>query len=431
MSSLRLVLEDKRRLWWAGFVASSLLLPPLPFAIGNSGPHLAVLFAAAGLWAGLTYWREWRSPQGFVAVLMALFTVWLGVTALAAAHYSGLAVAAGSLARTGLFGISVYTYFYFRDGPGRRALGDSTRWALICFALASGSAIWACFDFYFQFLPSGDFAQQFIWFPGGVYRRAQGVFREAGMLGNLCTLFLTAAATAWVLPETRARLNFPWLGVLGVAALAIALILSFSRSSFLGLLAALAALGVLERKRIDWRRSLVLAGAAIGTTWGILYLFAPQILGAFRRRMVDTLVYGWTLPGEMLSGRLETWTALIRHLYDHPWVLATGIGFKTLPYSSYTGEPLPADNMYLSILVEAGIPGLVLMIALSAGMLAAALRARRRGDASSRFFPTWFFCFWIGEMFQMATVDALTYWRVLPLAFFALAMAELDHGDAP
>lgn len=415
-------LPAPRLRWWAGFVVASLLLPPLPLALGNSGPHVALVFAAAGLWAGLRRWSEWRVDRDLVTVLMAAFTGWLAFTALMAVYYSGLSAAAGSLARVGLLGIAVYAYFYFRHGPGRLALRDPLRWAWGGFLLASIAALWACIDFYFQFLPTGEFAEQFLWFPGGVYRRAQGVFREAGMLGNLCALFLTAAATAWVRPEVRTRIARSPLFFAGVLALSAALVLSFSRSSVVNLMTALAALAVLERKRIRWLRAALQVAAMLAATSAVLYFSAPQILAAYGRRMSDTLVYGWTLPGEMLSGRLETWGALLHHLADRPWVLATGIGYKTLPYSSYFGRPLTADNMYLSILAEAGIPGLVLLLALCAAMLASCLRARSSVDPACRSFATWFFCLWLGQMAHMAAADALTYWRILPLSFFALAM---------
>lgn len=422
-------LPEPRLRWWAGFIAASLLLPPLPFALGNSGPHVALLFAAAGLWAGLTRWPQWHAVRNLVSMLMAIFTGWLAFTALMAIYYSGLSVAAGSLARVGLFGIAVYTYFYFRHGPGRLALRDPLRWALAAFVIASATALWACIDFYFQFLPAGHFAEQFIWFPGGVYRRAQGVFREAGMLGNLCALFLTSAAVAWVQPEIRTRLMGSPLLLVGVLTLAAALALSFSRSSVLNLMTALAAIAILERRRIRWLPSAALAASILAATWAALHLLEPDILAAYWRRMTDTLIYSWTLPGEMLSGRLETWTSLLELLAGRPWVLATGIGYKTLPYTSYFGDPLTADNMYLSTLAEAGLPGLVLLLALSAAMLASCLRARISADPVSRFFATWFFCFWMGELVQMAAVDALTYWRILPLAFFVLAMAEGHARD--
>src|SRR5690349_15944891 len=39
--------------WLVVFFVTALLAPPLPIALGDSGPHPALLFAAAGLLAGL------------------------------------------------------------------------------------------------------------------------------------------------------------------------------------------------------------------------------------------------------------------------------------------------------------------------------------------------------------------------------------------
>lgn len=44
--------------WIAGLLGAALLLPPLPIAIGNSGPHPALLLAAAGGWIGALRLRE-------------------------------------------------------------------------------------------------------------------------------------------------------------------------------------------------------------------------------------------------------------------------------------------------------------------------------------------------------------------------------------
>ena len=46
--------------WLAAFLAAALLLPPLPVAIGDSGPHPSLLLAAWGVFCGLIWLREWR-----------------------------------------------------------------------------------------------------------------------------------------------------------------------------------------------------------------------------------------------------------------------------------------------------------------------------------------------------------------------------------
>ena len=100
-----------------------------------------------------------------------------------------------------------------------------------------------------------------------------------------------------------------------------------------------------------------------------------------------------------------------------------GIGYKTLPYTEYLGTPVVADNMYLSLLVETGIAGLAALIWLNVAIVRAAARAARSPDPRRAFCGLWMLCFWWGEMVQMASGDLLTYWRVLPVYFFVLALA--------
>src|SRR6202035_3756789 len=103
------VLQTPRR-WLTIFFLMALLLPPLPFAIGNSGPHVALLAAGAGLWVGLLRIREWRwEADGVSTAVLALFAIFLASVSMAAL-YSGAAIAAGSFARALLFGISVYVF---------------------------------------------------------------------------------------------------------------------------------------------------------------------------------------------------------------------------------------------------------------------------------------------------------------------------------
>jgi O-antigen ligase len=111
--------------------------------------------------------------------------------------------------------------------------------------------------------------------------------------------------------------------------------------------------------------------------------------------------------------------------------LLFGVGFKTLPYGGLTGEPLIADNMYISMLAETGIFGLTAMLFFQGAILTDAYRASRSSDHAASFLGAWFFCFWIGQLLQMFSVDALTYWRVLPLYFaiLGLAVRERDRYD--
>jgi O-antigen ligase len=131
----------------------------------------------------------------------------------------------------------------------------------------------------------------------------------------------------------------------------------------------------------------------------------------------------FTQTNSVLSGRVANWQAITFFLAVHPWHALLGIGYKTLPYSSFIGQTIVADNMYLSLLVETGIVGLASFFLLNFAILRTSWRAARSHDSQSSFFGTWIFCFWIGQLVQMFSGDLLTYWRVLPLYFWALGMA--------
>jgi O-antigen ligase len=149
----------------------------------------------------------------------------------------------------------------------------------------------------------------------------------------------------------------------------------------------------------------------------ILYATWPDVIRFLGRRMgasVDLLASG---NERVFSGRVETWRVLTTYLMDHPQHAVFGVGYKTLPYSDFIGQPTVADNAYLGALVETGIVGLAALLLLHAAALRMAWRAR------SDLYGMWFLCFWAGEAVQMLSGDLLTYWRVLPLYFWALAMA--------
>ena len=55
-------------------------------------------------------------------------------------------------------------------------------------------------------------------------------------------------------------------------------------------------------------------------------------------------------PDRVLSGRLESWQTIGGFIQEHPWQIVAGIGYKTLPYTRHFGQPVIADNMYLSSL---------------------------------------------------------------------------------
>jgi hypothetical protein len=460
----------------------ALLAPPLPVAFGNSGPHPALAIAFLGAAVGLIRLREWRFERTLLSGALVLFFAILAISIAPAAIYSGTDLALESLVRVGLAGISAYVFFYVSAGPGRiptltggvggqgsagiiptltggvgegagpgrgwlrgenvargsQGLADPPhegRWARLIptltgrvggqgsvpleliYWIAVASAAFAILDFYYQFPAPAGFGPQFIWLDTGVYRRAQGLFYEASTLGNVCAFFLVMVAVA-IVKRIGSRVAL----LAGGAILMTALILSYSRSCLVNLGVALGALLVLERRRISLR-AVALAGATAAAVVGILTQFFPAYAELYWTRLSGSVDLALESNAHLLSGRLESWQTLLRFLAEHPWHALLGVGYKTLPYSSFTGQPIVADNMYLSILVETGVFGLAALILLNFAILRAGYRASRSLDTGRSFYGTWIVCFWAGQAVQMFSADLLTFWRVLPVYFWVLAMA--------
>jgi O-antigen ligase len=400
--------------WLSLFFVAALLLPPLPVNIGDAGPHVAILFAGCGLLVGLVHAVPLRLDRLSMA-LLALFAA-IAASIAMAGIYSGFLIAAASVARVVLFGISVYVFFFVRGASVSFHIVRLLFWAAV------GSAVFACLDFYFQFPAPGGYGPQFIWLESGVFRRAQGIFYEASTLGNLCAFFLEMIAVALFRPRGVRPVSMAAM-LAGGVALASALVLSYSRASLVNLAVALVALMWLNRARLRVGRVLVttsiLGGAAVALLVGIF----PIFVWAYWLRIAQSFSYFFESPNAILSGRVHSWTILSQFLIAHPWHAIFGIGYKTLPYSDFIGQTAIADNTYLSMLIETGIAGLVALMVWNIAVIRAAYHAARSEDEQRSFCGTWMFCFWAGQIVQMFSADLLTYWRVLPVYMCVLALA--------
>jgi len=413
--------------WVLLFFLCALLTPPLPIALGDSGPHVALLVAVAGIFIGLLRLPEWRLRADTLSVPMLALWVVFAASVGWAALYSGLTIAAGSLARVLLFGISIYVFLYVRDGPGVLDSVRGFQMIRVMFWAAAASALFACVDFYFQLPAPAGYEPQFIWLESGVFRRAQGVFYEASTLGNFCAFFLEMIAVALFRPKDDQPFSRTAL-VAGGAAFAAALILSFSRGSLVNFAVALVVLLWLYRRKVRWGR--LLAGIAVlsASAAAILRTAFPVFASLAWLRVSAAFQYLSESPNMVLSGRLQSWRTLVDFLLANPWHALLGVGYKTLPYSDFIGARAIGDNTYLTLLAETGILGLVGLLALNAAILVAAYRGARSSDTVQSFCGAWMLCFWAGQTVQMLSADLLTYWRILPVYFFVLAMAARQEA---
>jgi O-antigen ligase len=420
----------KPKLWPLLFCGAAILLPPLPFPIGDSGVHVSIVIAAAGLLAGVAGLSEWRIERNGLNLALATLVGALAVSLGFAALYSGLALAAASAARLALFGCGVYVYFTASQGPGVVDLPQAERSARWLFAMAVAAAIFGCIDFVYQLPAPAGFGAQFIWLSSGVYRRAQGLFYDASALGNFCAFFLLMSVVALANRERRRKMLPTAVASAGAVLFLVTLLLSFSRAPLLAAGTGCVALAVLEKDR--WVRSrwtsprMLLTVGALGVVALTAFAIAlPEFAAGYWARAGVDWDSIFTSPDRVLSGRLESWQTIGGFILEHPWQILAGVGYKTLPYTGHFGKPVIADNMYLSALVETGVFGLCSLLAVNAAILAVCYRAAKRGS----FFGKWMFCFWVGETFQMFAGDILTFWRVLPMYFWVLAQAAREAAN--
>jgi len=411
--------------WLIVFFVSLLLLPPLPGPLGDSGVHIAPLFAVLGLFVGLAWAAEWRSVAHPLFISAAVFLAVLLESVGFAALYSGWQIAIGSLLRVALFAVGAYVLFFSLAGPVESDPG-SFRFARFLFWTALASALFACLDFYYQLPALAGSGEQHVWLEEGVFRRAQGVFYDASTLGNLCAFFLVMVVVSLFRDQEQVPCSRLAL-VLGGIVFSAALIFSYSRASLAGLFVAICVLALVRARNL--RRSiLVFCTTAALAAAGVRFAL-PSFSASYWDRIGGSFRYFWYAPDNVLSGRLTHWKVLIDFLSAQPWHAVFGVGYKTLPYSDFIGTTVIADNTYLSLLVETGLVGLAAFVVLNILILRTGWRALHSAVPHTVFFGEWIFCFWCGEIVQMLSGDLITYWRVLPVYFWVLGVAARPSGE--
>ena len=408
--------------WLVAFLLCSILLPPLPIAIGDSGPHVAVLLLPIGAAVAILRPPQWECLVHPVSKWFLLFSGSLILSLGFAAVYSGPLVALGSAVRVGLFLIGPCLFFYVLAST--RPL--SLNLAGIIFRAAVAGALFACLDFHYQFPAPAGYSAQFIWLNAAVLRRAQGVFYEASTLGNFCAFFLVMALVTFV-SSRQARPCSRTEAALGSLVLGAALIFSYSRGSVLNLGCACIALICL---RVRNARAVVAICLALIGTLSLVHFVFPAFGENYWTRIQSSFLYIQSAPDGTLSGRWSSWSALLEFVRLHPWQTVFGVGYKTLPYSAVTGHLTIVDNTYLDLLVETGVLGLFTFLALTYQILKFSHRAAKSRNRRTAFYGSWIFCFWTGEIVQMFSGDLITYWRVLPVYFAVLALA-LRGDESP
>lgn len=220
-------------------------------------------------------------------------------------------------------------------------------WHLLVVFVISGFLV--CLYGIAQYLFGWDTAQA--WMDEEMFQdikmRIYSTLENPNVLGEYILLVLPAAiGLMWVVKKPLARLTYA-----GIAAvMLLALILTFSRGCWIGLLLAAA----------------VFITFAAGKLWG-LALIAPPLLPAV---LPQSILNRFTSIGNMedssTSYRVYIWMGTLAMIRDF-WISGIGMGAEAFtqvyPFYSYNGIVAPhSHNLFLQILVESGVVGIVVFL---------------------------------------------------------------------
>ena len=185
-----------------------------------------------------------------------------------------------------------------------------------------------------------------------------------------------------------------WLSLAGLAGLALAggtLLLTQSRSGWIGGAVGLLTLALLWAQASGGRRGRIAAAAALALVAlallaGVLIIGPDRIGGVLFGDRSDSAIE--EAVGQItFSGRVEIWSRALYAIQDFPFT-GTGLGtFRrvvNLLYPLFTIGPetdiAHAHNMLLQVAVDLGLPGLIAYLALLVLAALSAWRAARGSD---------------------------------------------------
>ncbi|GIW06418.1 MAG: O-antigen polymerase [Dehalococcoidia bacterium] len=184
--------------------------------------------------------------------------------------------------------------------------------------------------------------------------RAVGTSVDPNVLAG--TLLLTVPYTATQLFSAKPVLPRSWLASALVAML-LCLILTFSRSSWAGAMAAGLLLATLRYRRI-WLLALLIAATIAVTPWGDL--------------VVDRVQSGIEFEDRAAQMRLGEYRDALRLIQAYPWF---GVGFGAAPDLELY---IAASSVYLLIAEQMGLVGLTAFLVVIITFVVVSLRAWRR-----------------------------------------------------
>jgi hypothetical protein len=396
------------------------ILPPFYFSqLGEIPVFMSFFLLPIAFVVVATRFHEMHFEWDSVARGLAIFLAGTALSLPFAFWLSGVSVGVDSLTRWFLLSHAALAFYLIRSGARWEATRTERQLPRLLLAGAVLSAGYGIVDFIWPVPLQHPAADQFIWLDGTVLRRAQGVFYESSNFGNFCAFFLIACGIAFLSRKER-YLGVPLLPLIAsISILSLAVLVAFSRTTWLSLIVALFA-SLLLPGRVKRSRILTLFAAAAAPII-LLWILSPELWSYLVNARIGQIFDIFDNPNFATSGRFDTWIRVLSIMRDQPQYLLFGIGYKTLAITRLFHGEIITDNGYLSLLLETGIAGLTGFLLLSNAILRTFFRLARSANELLAFWATVLFSIWCGELVQLLATDAYTYWR--NIVIFAALMA--------
>lgn len=192
-------------------------------------------------------------------------------------------------------------------------------------------------------------------------------FHENAVAGALMVLLPLGGASC-CLQWQRSRFGRSGMEALVLGVATVALLLTFSRSAWVGLVVAGAVTALAATASAQWRGFWTFFVGALLLTLGVAtFALIPELLGTVVRWL------GWAQVGGTVGSRLTVWQNAVTLVPDY-WFTGSGLQSTSMVLTSYVyllHVPYLAHghNLYLQLALEQGAPALVAFAIVLAGLL--------------------------------------------------------------
>ncbi|WP_460923230.1 O-antigen ligase family protein [Salinarchaeum chitinilyticum] len=202
-------------------------------------------------------------------------------------------------------------------------------------------------------------------------RRVRVFFNNPNTLAAFFILVITLSIGGAIANRGLPRYGYSLAGILTGGAM----LTTLSRSGMIGLIVAMSLLVVLHYRDLTGRALAGLVGAVVTVGWAMAYMLQDRLdrFVEWVRISPDGVALASGTAAESFRIRLE----LLRKSFDL-WIEQPIFGYGWFASPSRVGF---LDNFYSILIVELGLPGLILMLGLYAAVLRSLIQAGIRGSS--------------------------------------------------